>query len=95
MPERTLQVLDTEPGPDPGEGRLKALVKDLELRLAESLDREKHLGERLDALDGEAVSRERELREKVRKYMEFNQRVEGSRSWRMLQFFRGLIGRKW
>lgn len=95
MPERTLQAVDTEPRRDPGAGELKALVKDLELRLAESLDRERCLGERLDALDGEAVSRERELHEKLRRYMEFNQRVEGSRSWRFLQFFRGLIGRKW
>lgn len=95
MPERTLQVLDTETRESRDEGERKALARDLELRLAESLERERDLGERLDALDGEAVSRERELREKVRKYMEFNQRVEGSRSWRLLQFFRGIVGRKW
>ncbi len=95
MPENISQVLDTETREARGEGELRALVRDLELRLGESLERERDLGERLDSLDGEAVSRERELREKVRKYMEFNQRVEGSRSWRLLQFFRRIIGRKW
>jgi hypothetical protein len=95
MPERSFQVLDTETREARGDGELRALALDLELRLAESLERERDLGERLDALEGEAVSRERELREKVREYMEFNQRVEGSRSWRLLQFFRGIVGRKW
>lgn len=95
MPEKTLQVLDTETKEARGEGELKALVRDLELLLSESLERERDLGERLDSLEGEAVSRERDLRERVRKYMEFNQRVEGSRSWRILQFFRGIVGRKW
>ena len=95
MPERTFQVLDTETREARSEGELKALARDLELRLAESVERERDLGERLDSLEGEAISRERELREKVRKYMEFNQRVEGSRSWRILQFFRGIVGRKW
>jgi hypothetical protein len=95
MSERFPRYVDTEPDKDRGSGELAALVADLELRLTESLERERRLGERFDSLEGEALSRERDLREKLRQYMEFHDRVEISRSWKVLQFFRGLIGRQW
>ena len=95
MSERFPRFVDPELERARSNGELKALVVDLELRLAESLERERCLGERLDSLEGEAVSRERELREKIRSYAEFNQRVEGSRPWRLVQFFRSLVGRRW
>ena len=95
MPEKILQAVDRGPETGRRNGELKALVKDLELKLAESFDRERLLGEKLDATDGEAVSRERELHQKLRTCMEFHEKVDRSRSWRILQFLRGLFGRRW
>jgi hypothetical protein len=95
MSERFPRFVDTEREDARSNGDLKALVKDFELRLEESREREREIGERFGAAEGEAASRERKLHDKVQFYMEFNQRLEGSRSWRLLQFLRGLFGRKW
>jgi len=79
-------------------GAAEAEVVDLKLRLKESQQREQRLIERVfEAQEKlqEALSVEHELRIQVGRYAEFNRAVQNSRSWRMIQFLRQLVGRRW
>ncbi|MGH9391589.1 MAG: hypothetical protein ACRD1Z_18460, partial [Vicinamibacteria bacterium] len=72
-----------------------------EARLAEqqlSLWRAINLEEELERVRGEhvlATRRAMEAEKTVAKLSAYHRAVEASKSWRLLQFLRGLVGRKW
>ena len=79
-------------------GALEAQVAEFKLRLRESHEREKRLGEQtLIAEENlqKALSTEHELRTQLHRYAEFNTTLKKSRAWQMIQFLRRLVGREW
>lgn len=79
-------------------GEAEAEVVDLELRLKESLTRERRLldttVELQEALE-QAGRTEQELRQQIERYATYHRAVERSGAWRLVQFLRKLVGRKW
>jgi hypothetical protein len=79
-------------------GTAEAEVCDLRLRLQESLDRELLLRERAlraeERLD-DALRNEHDLRAQIDRLAQFHRSVERSAPWRLIQFVRGLVGRRW
>lgn len=80
------------------QGEAEAEVLDLNLRLKESLTRERRLLETVEEMR-EALEfvgqTERELRAQVERYAAYHRAVERSMAWRIVQFLRGLVGRRW
>jgi hypothetical protein len=80
------------------QGEAEAEVLDLNLRLKESLTRERRLLETVEEMR-EALEfvgqTERELRAQVERYASYHRAVERSMAWRIVQFLRGLVGRRW
>lgn len=79
-------------------GESEAEVVDLTLKVEESLARERRLLETVTELQEslEHVRRtESELRAQLDRYATFHRDLERSLGWRVLQLFRGLIGRRW
>ncbi|HEX9147802.1 MAG TPA: hypothetical protein VF958_01450 [Thermoanaerobaculia bacterium] len=80
------------------QGEAEAESLDLTLRLKESLTRERRLLESLEetreALEFVGQT-ERELRAQVERYATYHRAVERSMAWRVVQFLRGLVGRRW
>jgi hypothetical protein len=80
------------------EGEAQAEAADLRLRVQESLARERRLIERtLEAEEklSEALADEHQLRTQIAAYAAFHRAVERSAVWRLIQFARGLLGRRW
>jgi hypothetical protein len=79
-------------------GRAEAEVLDLDLKLQESLSRERRLLESMTELQ-ESVEHlrtvELEIRAQLDRYTVFHRDLERSLGWRMLQFLRRLLGRGW
>jgi hypothetical protein len=79
-------------------GEAEAEVADLQLRLKESHTRERRLLETTlelqEALE-QSTRTEQELRQQVERYTTYHRAVERSAAWRLIQFLRQLIGRKW
>jgi hypothetical protein len=79
-------------------GEAEAEVAHLRLAIAESLARERRLIERAlsaeQALE-EALTVEHDLREQIGRYVQFHDAIRRSRPWRVIQFFRRLVGREW
>jgi hypothetical protein len=79
-------------------GEIEAELVHLRYRLKESVARELRLVERTlraEELLDQALSTEHELREQVARYAAFHDAVQRSRPWRLIQFFRKLVGRGW
>ena len=79
-------------------GAAEADVVDLRLKVRESLDREKRLLERTRrAEEGleDALRNEHDLRDQIERLTQFHRAVEHSAPWRVIQFLRSLVGRKW
>jgi hypothetical protein len=80
------------------QGEAEAEVLDLNLRLKESLTRERRLLESLEEMREalELVGQtERELRVQIERYATYHRAVERSFAWRTVQFLRRLVGRAW
>jgi hypothetical protein len=79
-------------------GEAEAEVAHLRLAVEESLARERRLIERAlgaeQALD-DALTVEHDLREQIGRYAQFHDAVRRSRPWRVIQFFRRLVGTEW
>jgi len=79
-------------------GEAEAEAADLRLRLKESLARERRLMDKsLDAEERleDALRNEHELRAQIERYAAFNRDVERSAAWRLVQFLRRFVGRRW
>ena len=79
-------------------GALEAHVAELKLRLRESHEREKRLGEQTLLAEEnvqKALSVEHELRTQLHRYAEFNVTLKKSKAWQMIQFLRRIVGREW
>jgi septal ring factor EnvC (AmiA/AmiB activator) len=79
-------------------GRAEAEAADASLRLKESQRREQRFENRIEELEASletARTNEHELRQQIENYARFHQAIERSRSWRLLQLFRSMVGRKW
>lgn len=79
-------------------GELEANAADLDLRLAESLARERRLVDRLVGADAELADMKRadfELRGRLDRYAAFHRDLQRSAAWRAIQFVRRLLGRAW
>jgi hypothetical protein len=79
-------------------GEAEAEVADLQLRLKESHSREGRLLETTLELQ-EALEQsgrtEQELRQQLERYATYHRAVERSAAWRLVQFLRQLMGRRW
>jgi hypothetical protein len=79
-------------------GEAEAEVADLQLRLKESHSRERRLLETTlelqEALEQSART-EQELRQQLERYATYHRAVERSAAWRLVQFLRQLMGRRW
>lgn len=79
-------------------GEIEAELVHLRFRLKESVARELRLVERTlraEELLDQALSTEHDLREQLARYADFHDAVQRSRPWRVIQFFRKLVGRGW
>jgi hypothetical protein len=90
--------VENDPGAPARQGAAEAEAADLRLRLQESHGRERLLRER--ALRAEerledALRNEHDLRGQIDRFSEFHRAVVRSAPWRVIQFLRGLVGRKW
>jgi hypothetical protein len=73
-------------------------LADLKLRLLESQEREQRLIDRtLEAEEklADELATEHELRMQIGRYAQFYDATQRSRPWKMIQFFRRLVGREW
>lgn len=79
-------------------GEVEAELADLRLRLKESLARERRLLETTIEFQ-EALEQtgrvEYDLRLQIERYAAYHRAVERSSAWRLVQFLRSLVGRKW
>jgi glycosyltransferase involved in cell wall biosynthesis len=79
-------------------GDLEAQLADLKLRVQESHEREQRLIDRAFEAEeklADELSTEHELRTQIARYAELHQALQRSKPWKMVQFFRRLLGREW
>lgn len=79
-------------------GKAEAEVLDLELKLRESLARERRLLESMTELQESLEhvrGRDLEVRAQLERYSAFHRDVERSLGWKAIQFLRRLLGRAW
>ena len=77
---------------------MEAELFDLKLRLRESQERERRLIELNKQLEEEvedAPKTEHQLRRELNEFAAFHNAVERSRTWKIIQAARALVGRKW
>jgi hypothetical protein len=79
-------------------GDMDAQLADLKLRVQESLEREQRLIDRAFEAEerlADELSTEHELRTQIARYAGFYNALQRSKPWKVIQFFRRLLGREW